>query len=439
MRTGLWRIALTMVLALASASDLAAQDVRPPLPPPPMAAPDLPALDLYFEGYTEDAIHAFRKEIAEAPTPEAALESRAWLAEALRRQGQRQESAAYLAEAVEQSRRVIDAEPCHARALLTLGETYNPQHTLEWGGVSADSAWHYIRRATDCDPDDGNAWMAVWVEALNRGERPLAETALRRMAETEFWTPSVLAYARWVLREVPENALVLTNGDADTVPMQILRHVEGLRPDVAVVNVPLIGMPGVVREAADRFDLPLPDSLNTFESRYDARGSVEVWPDRRWFTLSDHVLAFWLAESEAGRLQRPVVAAHTVVDSAIDTKATFRDFGAYRLAHAEPGAEVEAIRRSLDGIRGDDFSGPAASPQDRSPVRHSSGPFALGPLFEYATLALDFALSGSLDAATATLDEAEAFARGAGVPNTPAMDYVRREIATLAAETPTDR
>ncbi len=434
--TGLWRTALLVSLMLFSARGASAQD-RPPPPPPPKVSTDS-GVELFMKEYYVSAIRALSNDLRRGLPPEEARETRAWLAEALRRDAFDSSSEWGMQDAVEEARAVVESSPaCHARALLTLGDAYNPQ-VFTWDGASADSAFHYMQRAAACDPDDGNAWMSLWVEAIARADGPLAQEALERMWETEFWSPPTIALARWVLSDVPQDALLLAYGDGDTVPLEMLTRVEGFRPDVTVVNVSLAGYPPAARGYAALYGLPLPDSIETFESRYDARGSMRQYPTNVYW-LSDHVIDYWLAESAAGRF-RPVVAAPTMDRAVLANKTGV----IYRGAYAEPDpasgvdpervqTDVESFARSLAELRGDDFAGPAASAQDRSPVRHGAESYAYVPLYSLLWLAYEHATLDSPEASNTAFADAEAFARGAGLGGDPAIARYRENIDRLNA------
>ncbi len=66
--------------------------------------------------------------------------------------------------------------------------------------MNADSAWTHLMRAAECDTTDGNPWTGIWGEAMRRGDTVLEVRALRRMVESKFLAPSVLAYGRWFLQ-----------------------------------------------------------------------------------------------------------------------------------------------------------------------------------------------------------------------------------------------
>ncbi len=71
------------------------------------------------------------------------------------------------------------------------------------------------------------AWMPL--ASLAKNLRACDQSRVR-FAET---------YSRDVLEPLPERAILLTNGDNDSFPLWYLQQVEGVRPDVAVINIPL--------------------------------------------------------------------------------------------------------------------------------------------------------------------------------------------------------
>ena len=59
-------------------------------------------------------------------------------------------------------------------------------------------------------------------------------------------------FARDVLETLPERAILLTNGDNDTLPLWYMQWVEGVRPDVTVINLPCVNLAEYVAELRRR-------------------------------------------------------------------------------------------------------------------------------------------------------------------------------------------
>ena len=369
-----------------------------------------------------EAVPLFRSALADG-SPDAAL----WLADALRRTGQLDGDTARVAQAAALARAETRRQPCNAHAHHVLAETLNPQY-LGWPGASADSAWHHLGRAVACDPDDGNAWVALWVEAERRGDAGRATDALRALDRIEFWAPPVVAFARWTLASAPPDAVLLTNGDADTIPLAMAQALGGLRPDVAVVNVPLLDLPDLAERQVERHGLPRPDSLGTFEPRIDQRGSWGT-PDGWVFSLRDHVVHHWIEEDRAGRLGRPLVAALTLDPGILGSKTYLTDRGAFLDPEPEQAFDAETARAAFAGLDGADFRGPLVSDGDRSPVRRAF-PFDPGALvlFQWLQTAVTFAQDGDRAAAEATYADAVAFAQAFGTPNDLLVETARQWI-----------
>jgi hypothetical protein len=197
----------------------------------------------------------------------------------------------------------------------------------------------------------------------------LEEKALHALIETGFLTPPILAYNRWMLSHLPENAIILTNGDMDTYPAVALQEVQNYRPDVAIVNYSLLNTNWYARFVRDVYKIQLPvsgtglDSLRPYMSE-----------DGKLITAAHQIMKGWLRMRKSGKLERPVAIAVTVGDLsfAANTEDHLRLAGPYRLWLPEPienAVDTTMMRMALAGISPDDYLGPFVSPQDRSSVR----------------------------------------------------------------------
>lgn len=254
------------------------------------------ALDLYRQNKLEQAPPLLQTLARDHPGDAAV---HAWLAETLRRLGKKEE-------AVRSARAALSLDPRSSFAHTVLADAMNPMAGL-WPGANADSVWTHLRAAVACDPNDGNAWLLMWGEAMRRDDAPLAAHSLRRLHETGFLAPAALAYGRWMLSGLPPNAILLTNGDMDTYPPCALQASEGFRTDVTIVNRSLLNTPWYARFLRDHAALPLPfddAALALLEPTRNAEGGI--------VTPSDKIFGGWLEQRTAGSLQRPLAMSKTV-------------------------------------------------------------------------------------------------------------------------------
>lgn len=285
----------------------------------------------------------------------------AWLAETYRRLGQVDSS-------LLMAQKAIEIDPCHSFAHTVLADVYNPMYG-SWEGADEDSAWHHLLKAIECDSTDGDAWLSIWTEAIRRKEWDLEKKALRAFIETGILTPAVLSYNRWMLRHVPDNAILLTNGDMDTYPAVALQEVENYRTDVAIVNYSLLNTTWYARFVRDKYGIQLPvtdSELDALRAYQDENGNL--------ITVANQIIQGWLKMRRSGALSQPIAISVTVGDLsfAADTQDHLRLAGAFRLWLPEPAEspqDTSMMRISLASINPDDFTGSFVSAKDRSSVR----------------------------------------------------------------------
>ena len=307
----------------------------------------------------EDGLAAYRQNDIEAALPQfeqAAAEQpgnaqiHAWVAETRRRAGD-------VDGAMDAARTALELDECNGFAHTVIAAVYNPAYQ---GLSDADSSWTHSLAAIECDPSDGNAHVGVWGESMRRGERDTEDQALRALIEHQFLTPTVLAFNRWLLRSLPDSAILVTSGDWDTFPALALQVVEGFRSDVAVVNVNMLNLPWYRDLIADRHGIALPDIESPTNTRPQA-GLVVTW---------------WRDQSVGATLERPLAFAVTIPQVNVATGAgQLQDAGAFwRLVPTTAApADTATMRSALEDLAAADFSGPATSARDRSAVRLAAG------------------------------------------------------------------
>ena len=122
-----------------------------------------------------------------------------------------------------------------------------------WAGLGAVAAAQKARRP---------AWAGVLVACL-----PIALNwrAVTRRVEPESRLP--LALARAFLESTPPNGVLFAMGDNDSYPLWYAQEVRGVRPDVAIITIPLLPTRWYREQIAERFGLM--DSTDAL--RYDGR------------------------------------------------------------------------------------------------------------------------------------------------------------------------
>jgi tetratricopeptide (TPR) repeat protein len=318
-------------------------------------------LELYGQNKLAEALPLLEKA---ALKYEDDADVHAWVAETFRRLKKPDKAA-------EAARKAIELEPCSSFGHTVLAWNYNPLY-YNWPGANRDMTWRHLMKAAECDSGDGNIWTGVWTEAVRRNDPAQQRRALHHLVDTGFLTDTILSYNRWMLRHLPENALLLTNGDWDTYPAAALQELEGFRPDVAVVNRSLLNVPWYAKFLEHEYglELPYPDdeilALKSFED-----------PSGRRVLVATQMFQGWLDLAASGGFDRPIAVSVTVfVD---DMMPELMDHlvlaGPYWLWVPEPAEvdhDADLLEASLASIEPGDFTGSFVSAMDRSPVRRTT-------------------------------------------------------------------
>jgi hypothetical protein len=302
----------------------------------------------------------------------------------------------------------LELEPCNSFALTVMADASVPEPGAT-DPASSQVSWDHLMAAIECDSTFGSAWVSLWGIAIRRGETEMFHTSLRKMVETGFLTPAALSFGRWLLRTLPENAVLITNGDMDTFPAMAVQETEGFRTDVTVVERGLLNLPWGLRFYRDHGGVPLPfkdTELDRLRPTKDERGKLQ--------NVADRVFREWVLAIRLGSYPRPTALAVTVYGSFYaDYEQYLQYAGPYHLIHPAPPPNprnVKALRRCLEGIGENDFVGPWVSQQDYSPIRGLyTKEIARDVTYAGLALAEEMIGAGKLKMAEKTLQWAEEF------------------------------
>jgi len=315
-------------------------------------------VELYNQNELEKALPLFETATEETG---AGSETFAYLAETYRRLGLREK-------ALEAGEKSLDMDTCNSFAHTTLSYLYNPMYG-DWESADRDKAWSHIQKGIECNPDDGNIWLAAWTEAIYRKDREMESKSLKMLVETRFLTPAILAFNRWMLQHLPQDAILLTNGDMDTYPAVALQETEDFRSDVTVINYSLLNTRWYQEHIQNRYNVKFPlsdEELDNLKSTKDKSDQLK--------TAASRIMRELIKAKAENDFDNPIAISITVGDYGF--AEGFEDHfvlkGAYNLwsdETVESNYDLEAIRTSLESINISDFTGPFVSEADRSPVR----------------------------------------------------------------------
>lgn len=277
-------------------------------------------------------------------------------------------------DAIATAREALGIAPCNALAHTVIADSYNRDNSTSLKS-DLDSIWHHLEAAVACDSSASEAWFSIWIQAMNRDDEMMERAAIRHLYRDSVLTRGTIAVARLSLRDLPRNAILLTNGDLDTYPMLAIQQEEDFRTDVAVINLTMLQLPWYARFVRDRYEIPLAlddRQLASFLGDLE-RAAVKKKGDLRPLDL--RLVDGWIERSVAGTLGRPLAFAAGIDMKYLDTRTKRLVYhgGFYQVTSETkgPASDTAAMRRFIAGLDPAEFAGPVTSAHDISPVRGS--------------------------------------------------------------------
>jgi hypothetical protein len=166
----------------------------------------------------------------------------------------------------------------------------------------------------------GSGEIVRWAKKVGRVYRAVIAAALVAFSLTPFMANLramdrsdnyVAYYYGWnMINFLDPNSILITNGDNDTFPLWYLQEVEGVRPDVEVVNLSLIQINWYIEQLKDR-DIPMSFSYEEIEQMHPYWVRDPETGEPKLVTLRDIVLHDIIREVN---WSRPIYFAVTVED-----------------------------------------------------------------------------------------------------------------------------
>ncbi|MBM4130012.1 hypothetical protein FJ250_03155 [bacterium] len=185
----------------------------------------------------------------------------------------------------------------------------------EWKplGDGAEGCYELGLKAVQLAPDWADPHFTLWPLALALGRTQEADEHVAALVRKGGIPAPVLDYCHNMLAGAARNAVIFTNGDNDTYGCRALQAAHGLRLDVQVVNLSLIGQPEIDAEIFGRFGDRSPLSQ---AERDDLRDEFLSNYVRDHELYSTKVLRAVVAKAVRGDWRAPIYLAVTIPGAA---------------------------------------------------------------------------------------------------------------------------
>ncbi|MGD1848539.1 MAG: hypothetical protein ACFB10_24365 [Salibacteraceae bacterium] len=143
--------------------------------------------------------------------------------------------------------------------------------------------YQHLQFAFQLDPNRTETYDDLAAFAEKNGNREERLMVLTRMHRQSVYSAGILQYNRNVLASVDSNGIVFTNGNYDTFPLWLLQEIDGVRPDVRVLNLDLLADEAYRRKQYDALGItevqtghPVTDKANYFAALVVANPQVPL-------------------------------------------------------------------------------------------------------------------------------------------------------------------
>ena len=225
-----------------------------------------------------------------------------------------------------------------------------------------------------------------WVDYLWAGRLADARREIKALAANSYFPPALLEFARNLLTAIEPNAVLLTDCGDCLGPLFSVQDLEGLRPDVTIVNLALLNSPRATAMMRDSLRLPVSFSdpeLNGLRSVRDSAAGRTTYPCDR--LVSDIV-------ANARKQNRPVYfATITSAEAMGDWKDYTVKEGLVRRVIAVKAADSSDVPRMIENTEGRYRLTAAGQPTD---WRANMSPLTRGIpwlVLNYAAIYMDIA------------------------------------------------
>lgn len=266
---------------------------------------------------------------------------------------------------------VLSLDSSNGCAYQVMGDLRNPQYGKnELVKSDSSNCMKYYYKGIEKDPTNGNLWEIVIFEALKTGDIDLYKHGLMQFYNHYHFTQTALSYAKILLRDLPPNAILFTNGDMDTYPLLTLQEGEKYRQDVIIMNLSLLNLKWYFKAMCKFANI----DYNASEVNID---SIEHFQDsNRKFILKSTQFFRVLSQLQNDKIHnRPLCLSFTVpVKKTLPYKKSQNKliYKGYYILYDQntktPYIDYDVYTTLIDSINPEDFIEPLISKYENSPL-----------------------------------------------------------------------